>query len=146
MIKTCYKDKTRILKQIMDTKNAYRKLVKLSDQLEHMSAFLAENTNVMRNAKEKARQINSDEQVSAASGQMRERMSVIEPLVVSLEQSTLRNQLGRDQQEHELEQTTQNEQIEVQSLAETPGSTSQANEVHEQTVTDDDDEGKFKTV
>ena len=86
------------------------------------------------------------EQVSAASGQMRERMSVIEPLVVSLEQSTLRNQLGRDQQEHELEQTTQNEQIEVQSLAETPGSTSQANEVHEQTVTDDDDEGKFKTV
>ena len=139
----------------MDTKNAYRKLVKLSDQLEHMSAFLAENTNVMRNAKEKARQINSDErqhlerlteQVSAASGQMRERMSVIEPLVVSLEQSTLRNQLGRDQQEHELEQTTQNEQIEVQSLAETPGSTSQANEVHEQAVTDDDDEGKFKPV
>ena len=141
----------------MDTKNAYRKLVKLSDQLEHMSAFLAENTNVMRNAKEKARQINSDErqhldrlteQVSAASGQMRERMSVIEPLVVSLEQkcSALRNQLGRDQQEHELERTTQNEQIEVQSLAETPGSTSRANEVHEQAVTDDDDEGKFKTV
>ena len=86
------------------------------------------------------------EQVSAASGQMRERMLVIEPLVVSLEQSTLRNQLGRDQQEHELEQTTQNEQIEVQSLAETPGSTSQANEVHEQAVTDDDNEGKFKTV
>ena len=118
----------------MDTKNAYRKLVKLSDQLEHMSAFLAENTNVMRNAKEKARQINSDErqhlerlteQVSAASGQMRERMSVIEPLVVSLEQkcSALRNQLGRDQQEHELERTTQNEQIEakVQSLAEASG-------------------------
>ena len=45
----------------MDTKNNYRKLIKLSDQLEHMTAFLGENTNVMRNAKEKAGQINRDE-------------------------------------------------------------------------------------
>ena len=45
----------------METKNNYRKLIKLSDQLEHMTAFLGENTNVMRNAKEKARQINRDE-------------------------------------------------------------------------------------
>ena len=118
----------------MDIKNAYRKLVKLSDQLEHMSAFLGENTKVMRNAKEKARQINSDErqhlerlaeQVNVATEQMRGRMSKIEPLVVLLEQkcSALRTQLERDQQEHELERTTQNEQIEakVQSLAEASG-------------------------
>lgn len=45
----------------METKNNYRKLIKLSDQLEHMTAFLGENTNVMRNAKEKAGQINRDE-------------------------------------------------------------------------------------
>ena len=45
-ILTYFQSKTQTLKQIMEAKNSYRKLVKLSDQLEHMSVFLAENTTV----------------------------------------------------------------------------------------------------
>ena len=115
----------------MEAKNNYRKLVKLSDQLEHISVFLAENTTVMRNAKEKATKINVEERqnieklcekVAEITSVLRDRTSQIDPKLQKLmRKCTQVEKMARDESQlQDLEKSTQNERIEakVQSLSE----------------------------